>query len=90
MADRLMEPPGDREAVLAAIKAVMSRVFGVHPQMITESTRRTDIERWDSLNLVLVSIGLERRLGMPIDVAACTEAATVKALIDALCASADA
>ncbi len=41
-------PQGDRDAILAAVQAVMSRVFGVPPQMITEATRCTDIERWDS------------------------------------------
>jgi acyl carrier protein len=86
MAGRMTAPQGDRDAILAAVQAVMSRVFGVPPQMITEATRCTDIERWDSLNLVLVSIGLERRLDIPVDVATCSSVRTVKALIDALCA----
>jgi acyl carrier protein len=90
MAVRMTAAPDDRDAVLAALQAVMSRVFGVPPQTITEATRRSDIERWDSLNLVLVSIGLERRLGVPIDVATCADAQTVKALIDVICAPADA
>jgi acyl carrier protein len=87
MAARMTAANWTRDDVLAAVRAVMSRVFGIPPDMIDETTHRADIERWDSLNAILISIGLERRLGRPVDAAVCTSASTVEALIDALCAS---
>jgi acyl carrier protein len=81
-----MSPRVDRAAALAAVKSVMSRVFGVPPDILTEATTAASIERWDSLNIVLITIGLERRLGLQLDVSACAGAVSVGALLDVLCA----
>jgi acyl carrier protein len=76
-----------RGAALTALRAVMKRVFDVEPASVTEATRLADIERWDSLNMILFGIGIERRLGRPVDVALFADAASVGDLLDALCQS---
>jgi acyl carrier protein len=74
----------ERQAALAAVRSVMSRVFGIPECRITEATRAADIDRWDSLNMIVVAIGLERRLGRPVAAASFAEAGSVGALLDAL------
>ena len=76
-----------RETTFTALRAVMSRVFGVPEYTVTETTRRAQIERWDSLNMVTVAIGLERRLGRTVDMDSCVRATSVGALLDMLCPS---
>jgi len=74
-----------RETTFAAVRAIMSRVFGVPEDSVTETTRRAQIARWDSLNMVAVAIGLERRLGRTLDMDSCVGATSVDALLDILC-----
>jgi acyl carrier protein len=74
----------DRTATLLAIRSVMSRVFGVPEDSITEATRHVEIDRWDSLNMVMVAIGLERRLDRPIEPATLTGINSVAELLDIL------
>jgi acyl carrier protein len=74
----------ERQAAFDAVRSVMSRVFGIPECGITEATRATDIDRWDSLNMIVVAIGLERRLGRPVSAGSCAEAGSVGALLDVL------
>jgi acyl carrier protein len=81
------ETGAGRETTFAAVRSVMSRVFGVSEDTVTETTRRAQIARWDSLNMVAVAIGLERRLGRTVDMESCVGASSVDALLDILCPS---
>jgi acyl carrier protein len=85
MADDMIPAAADRTAVLAVVQIVMGRVFGVAPESIVESTRSHDVERWDSLTMVVVAIGLERRLGRVIEPGSLTRLHSVAALLDQLC-----
>jgi acyl carrier protein len=82
-------PADERAVVFAQLRAVMSRVLGVPEEKIGEDTTRAQIDRWDSLNMVTVAIGLERRLKRVIDPELLVDANSVRDLLDALC-SADA
>lgn len=78
-------PSVDRAAALGLVRSLMSRIFGVPPALITASTIAADIERWDSLGMVTLSLGLERRLNRQLPVEAFVAARSVAALVDIIC-----
>jgi len=74
-----------RAHVLSEVRLMMSRVFGVGVDMISETSSARDIERWDSLSLLTVVIGMERRLNTLIPVGAAQQTTDVASLVDVIC-----
>jgi acyl carrier protein len=72
----------DRAAALDLLRSLMSRIFGVPAELITASTVAADIERWDSLGMATLSLGLERRLNRRLPVEAFVAAQSVAELVD--------
>jgi len=72
----------DREAVRAQVVRLMSRVFGADPSDINDRTTAADIERWDSLSLLTVLLGIERSLGVAVSSDAAAEVADVGGLVE--------
>ena len=81
----IAEVASDRSMALSAVQSLMGRVFGVPPETITEATGPAQIEAWDSLNMAIIAIGLERRLDRAVPVEFCLRAASVADLLDAIC-----
>jgi acyl carrier protein len=77
--------PTDPAAALDLLRSLMSRVFGLPPQLINGSTVAADVERWDSLGMATLSLGLERRLNRRLPVEAFVAAQSVAELIDIIC-----
>ncbi|MBB3173263.1 acyl carrier protein [Endobacter medicaginis] len=55
-----------RDAMLEQLRGLMAKVFGVAVERIGADTTPDEIPRWDSLNLLTVMIGIERRLGISV------------------------
>ena len=75
--------PG-REAVLEPVRGLMAKVFGVAVDRIGPDTTPDDIPRWDSLNLLTVLIGVERRLGISMPPEALEGVRNVGDVVDAI------
>lgn len=73
-----------RHEVFANVRDVMSKVFGLPPEQIKETTKPEEIKRWDSLALLSVLLGLERRLGRKIPFGVLLTAASVGAIVTGL------
>ena len=73
-----------RQEIFTNVQQVMSKVFGVPPDQINETTKPDDIKRWDSLSLLSVLLGLERRLGRKIPFGVLLTAASVGAVVSGL------
>jgi hypothetical protein len=50
--------PMDHAAALDLLRGLMSRVFGLPPQLINGSTVAANVERWDSLGMATLSLGV--------------------------------
>ena len=74
-----------RAEALELLRSLMSRMFGVPAASITAKTVATDIERWDSLAMVTLSLGLERRLNRSLPIEDFVAAKSVAALLDIIC-----
>ena len=84
-AECLTKAPQDgRHEIFVNVQQVMSKVFGVPPDQIKETTKPDDIKRWDSLSLLSVLLGLERRLGRKIPFGVLLTAASVGAVVSGL------
>ncbi|GAB0112994.1 acyl carrier protein [Acidisoma sp. C75] len=80
-------PESDRHAaIFATVQAVMSKALGLPPARITESLTPAEVGRWDSLAMVTVMIGLERRLGRKIPLEIGLAATSVGALVASIAA----
>lgn len=77
-------PQKQRQEVFTDVQQVMSKVFGLPPEQIEETTKPEDIKRWDSLSLLSVLLGLERRLGRKIPFGVLLAAASVGAIVSGL------
>ena len=66
----------DPEAVLVVLRTLMGRVFGVDPASIDAATTPDEIPRWDSLSMLTVLIGVERKLGVVVPPEALDEVRT--------------
>ena len=62
---------------------LVAELLNVPADTITEETRASDIESWDSLNHVLIIGALEERLGIVLPLDEAVEITTVKELLDA-------
>lgn len=76
--------PEQREEIFVNVQQVMSKVFGLPAEQIKETTKPDEIKRWDSLSLLSVLLGLERRLGRKIPFGALLAAASVGAIVSSL------
>ena len=64
------------------IIALLEETLGVPAGTITEETKASDIESWDSLNHVLIIGALEERLGIVLPLDEAVEITSVKELLD--------
>ena len=62
---------------------LLAELLNVPADSITEDTKASDIESWDSLNHVLIIGALEERLGIVIPLDDAVEITSVKELLDA-------
>ena len=62
---------------------LVAEILNVPADTITEETKASDIESWDSLNHVLIIGALEERLGIALPLDDAAEITTVKELLDA-------
>ena len=65
------------------ITDLLAELLNVPADTITEDTKASDIESWDSLNHVLIIGALEERLGIVIPLDDAAEITSVKELFDA-------
>lgn len=56
---------------------IMGEVFNVDPSSITDKTKQSDIEKWDSLNSLLLIDQLEREYNMKFSIDDVIEITTV-------------
>lgn len=77
-------PQEHRQEVFTNVQQVMSKVFGLPPEQIKETTKPDEIKRWDSLSLLSVLLGLERRLGRKIPFGILLAASSVGAIVSSL------
>ena len=62
---------------------LLAELLNVPADTITEDTKASDIESWDSLNHVLIIGALEERLGIVIPLDDAAEITSVKELLEA-------
>ena len=62
---------------------LLAELLNVPADTITEETKASDIESWDSLNHVLIIGALEERLGIVIPLDDAAEITSVKELLEA-------
>ena len=62
---------------------LLAELLNVPADTITEETKASDIESWDSLNHVLIIGALEERLGIALPLDEAAEITTVRELLDA-------
>lgn len=77
-------PHVQRHEIFSNVQDVMSKVFGLPPEQIKETTKPEEIKRWDSLALLSVLLGLERRLGRKIPFGLLLASASVGAIVTGL------
>jgi acyl carrier protein len=56
-----------REEVFSRIEAIAKKIFGPHVH-ITEATTSADVEKWDSMNHVLLISTIEKEFGVTFDI----------------------
>lgn len=56
-----------REEIFARVEAVAQKIFG-HNARITEATTSADVEKWDSMNHVLLISSIEKEFGVTFDI----------------------
>jgi acyl carrier protein len=82
--DRPEHDRPEHDRIVRQVAVLMGRVFGVDPQEITEATTPADIARWDSLSMLTVLIGVERRLQVVIPPEALQDMRSVGDLVAAI------
>lgn len=56
-----------REQIFARIKAISKKIFG-ESTVITEETASSDIEKWDSMNHVILIATIEKEFAVTFDI----------------------
>lgn len=56
-----------REEIFARIEAIAQKIFGYNAR-ITEATTSADVEKWDSMNHVLLISSIEKEFGVTFDI----------------------
>lgn len=56
-----------REQTFATIKAISKKIFG-ESTVITEETASSDIEKWDSMNHVILIATIEKEFAVTFDI----------------------
>lgn len=56
-----------RQEIFARIAAIAQKIFGQHVT-ITEITTSADVEKWDSMNHVLLISSIEKEFGITFDI----------------------
>ena len=56
-----------REEIFIQIEAIAKKIFG-NEILITEDTASTDIEKWDSMNHVVLISSIEKEFGVSFDI----------------------
>ncbi|HET6559133.1 MAG TPA: acyl carrier protein [Prolixibacteraceae bacterium] len=56
-----------REEIFSRIEAIAKKIFGENTR-ITETTTSADVEKWDSMNHVLLISSIEKEFGVTFDI----------------------
>ena len=66
---------GSYEAVLAEVREIVARQFGVNVEELTEATMREDVDGWDSVSFPGLLLGIEDecRVSLPPEEAVAIE-----------------
>lgn len=56
-----------REEIFSRIEAIAKKIFGSNVP-ITEATTSADVEKWDSMNHVLLISSIEKEFGITFDI----------------------
>jgi acyl carrier protein len=57
----------NRQQIFTRIKAISKKIFG-ESTVITEETASTDIEKWDSMNHVILISTIEKEFAVTFDI----------------------
>ena len=56
-----------REEIFSRIEVIAKKIFGENTR-ITETTTSADVEKWDSMNHVLLISSIEKEFGVTFDI----------------------
>jgi acyl carrier protein len=56
-----------RQEIFSRIEAIAKKIFGENTR-ITETTTSADVEKWDSMNHVLLISSIEKEFGVTFDI----------------------
>lgn len=56
-----------RQEIFSRIEAIAKKIFGQNAR-ITEATTSADVEKWDSMNHVLLISSIEKEFGVTFDI----------------------
>ena len=73
----------NRQYIFRKVEEICHRIFGENTR-ITEETASTDIEKWDSMNHVLLIAAIEKEFDMKFDIMEIIEISTIGNFIDAI------
>jgi acyl carrier protein len=70
-----------RQQIFARIEAISKKVFG-ESTVITEETASTDIEKWDSMNHVILISAIEKEFAVTFDIMEIIGVTTIGDFVD--------
>ena len=71
----------NRQEIFAKIEAISKKIFG-ESTIITEKTTSSDIDKWDSLNHVILISSIEKEFSIEFDIMEIIEISTIGDFVD--------